>query len=415
MGLLSQGQKDADLYGYGPAPAPTDAELDRALIRHLTKGGLLNSLGRMAEQTGKGLLNYMGDTAAAKTSAIKKGADATLKKLKGQEITGEEAAAADESPVLGIGTADIGAVGGIAGTFAGVGAKTADVVKLGEAKELLKKGATEAEIRGRTGWFKGADGHWRFEIPDNNLKLTADGFEHPELFEAYPEIKDNTPIHYFDEKDDPGLLAYFMPSTGGVGIRKDAPPDTARSYLSHELQHKVQDAEGHSPGTSARSPEVQEIAMRDLETAHDEAQRIKDEYDASLKDFLGQSGGAGWFGPSRTQIDQFHEKYPDLAAANSQATAFLKALRSPIASYHLWNEFAFNAYQRTLGETEARAVQDRLDFTPEQRRMTPPLDTQDIPHNPLLPNAQHEVLPVSPQSVPADPVPKSGGLLDWFR
>lgn len=412
MGLLSQGQRDADLYGYGPAPDPSAAELDRALIGHLTKGGLLGVL----QNQGMGLLNHMSKSATANNEAIRRGGEATGKKLKGEKLTPEEEAAYAENPATGIGTADIPGVG--AGTFAGVGAKTADHVKLGEAKEMLKKGASEAEIRGRTGWFKGADGHWRFEIPDNNLKLTADGFEHPELFEAYPEIKDNTPIEYFSGEDDPSLLGYFKPDTGAVGLRNDM-PEEARSSLIHELQHKVQETEGHSPGTSTMSPEVLDIALRDMQTAHGEARRIKDEYDASLKDFLDQSGGAGWFGPKKAQIDQFHERYPDLAAANGQATAFLKALRSPVGAIRLWQEFSFDAYQRTLGETEARAVQDRLDYTPDQRRMTPPLDTQDIPHHPMLPNAEREILPPYEQPVPAPaedmPEQPKKGILDWFR
>lgn len=415
MGLLSQGQKDADLYGYGPAPDPSPAELDRALIKHLTRGGLLGTM----ERAGKGLLGDAVDWLAGGAIA---GADPTIALMRGDDI---------DQPLLPTpesgGKSRLGAVAsainphlipgapeGALGSFGGVKAKTADHAKLAEAKDMLKKGAGEAEIRGRTGWFKGLDGHWRFEIPDNNLKLTADGFEHPELFEAYPELKDNTPIEYFDAKDEPDYLAYFKPSTGAVGIVNDAPPDTARRWLGHELQHKVQDHEGHSPGTYAQSPEVEEMALRDLETAYGEAERIRAEYDASLKDFLDQSGGTGWFGPRQTHIEQFHERYPDLAAANSQATAFLKAMKTDAGVDRLIDQFSFDAYQRTLGETEARAVEDRMDYTPEQRRMTPPLDTQDIPRSPLLPDAELEVLQQRWPAESAAEQPRKG-ILDWFR
>jgi predicted GNAT family acetyltransferase len=38
-----------------------------------------------------------------------------------------------------------------------------------------------------------------------------------------------------------------------------------------------------------------------------------------------------------------------------------------------------NLYTRLAGETEARNVQNRRDFTPEQRRARPPWETQDVP------------------------------------
>lgn len=39
----------------------------------------------------------------------------------------------------------------------------------------------------------------------------------------------------------------------------------------------------------------------------------------------------------------------------------------------------FDAYRRLSGEVEARNVQRRMSFTPEQRRATPPWKTQDVP------------------------------------
>jgi hypothetical protein len=36
-------------------------------------------------------------------------------------------------------------------------------------------------------------------------------------------------------------------------------------------------------------------------------------------------------------------------------------------------------YRRTSGEVEARNVQTRRDMTPDQRRATPPWETEDVP------------------------------------
>tara|TARA_R100001369_G_scaffold72384_2_gene100431 strand:+ start:2014 stop:3450 length:1437 start_codon:yes stop_codon:yes gene_type:complete len=44
----------------------------------------------------------------------------------------------------------------------------------------------------------------------------------------------------------------------------------------------------------------------------------------------------------------------------------------------------FELYQRLAGEAEARNVQTRMDYTPEQRRATPPWDTLDVPENELI-------------------------------
>jgi hypothetical protein len=44
----------------------------------------------------------------------------------------------------------------------------------------------------------------------------------------------------------------------------------------------------------------------------------------------------------------------------------------------------FEAYRRLAGEAEARAVQTRMDMTPEQRRATYPLDSYDVPLDELI-------------------------------
>lgn len=56
---------------------------------------------------------------------------------------------------------------GILGTFAGAGAKTANKAALEMAEALERGGADRAKIWNETGWFKGPDGKWRFEIDDS--------------------------------------------------------------------------------------------------------------------------------------------------------------------------------------------------------------------------------------------------------
>lgn len=86
---------------------------------------------------------------------------------------------------------------------AGERAMTANMEKLKEAKEMLAKAADMKTIYQKTGWHRGADGKWRFEIPDNLDKIDAAKFPeegyaiplgeiytNPKLYEAYPWLAD---------------------------------------------------------------------------------------------------------------------------------------------------------------------------------------------------------------------------------
>lgn len=86
---------------------------------------------------------------------------------------------------------------------AGERAMTANMEKLKEAKEMLAKDADMETIYKKTGWHRGADGKWRFEIPDNLDKIDAAKFPeegyaiplgeiytNPKLYEAYPWLAD---------------------------------------------------------------------------------------------------------------------------------------------------------------------------------------------------------------------------------
>ena len=84
---------------------------------------------------------------------------------------------------------------------AGERAMTANMEKLKEAKEMLAKDADMETIYQKTGWHRGADGKWRFEIADNlddiNLAELRDNeettlgkiYDNPALYQAYPWLK----------------------------------------------------------------------------------------------------------------------------------------------------------------------------------------------------------------------------------
>lgn len=206
---------------------------------------------------------------------------------------------------------------GAAGIFGGKLAATADKSALGRAEEMAAKGSDRTNIWNDTGWFKGADNKWRFEIDDSKAAITphvaseferrsigdqvpvqnADRFmNHPEAHNAYPDLwRVNTRLEKGGGYPYTPSANYTVRESGAEGIGLNA--DTlgrAKSLNMHELQHAIQNREGFASGA-------------------------------------------------------------DLHAVGR------------------------DAYNRSAGEVEAYNVQRRLDMTPAERKATPPWATEDVP------------------------------------
>jgi hypothetical protein len=67
-------------------------------------------------------------------------------------------------------------------TFAGESAETANLELLALAKAQTNEGVDPREIWESTGWFKGKDGEWRFEIDDSKASMVEGEIIHS-LFE----------------------------------------------------------------------------------------------------------------------------------------------------------------------------------------------------------------------------------------
>jgi hypothetical protein len=79
-------------------------------------------------------------------------------------------------------------------SFAGIGAETADMHQLNVASDMMDEGIDEETILASTGWFKGLDNKWKFEISDNDLVIFKDGnakflYGNPD-FKRYNELMD---------------------------------------------------------------------------------------------------------------------------------------------------------------------------------------------------------------------------------
>ena len=64
---------------------------------------------------------------------------------------------------------------GVRFSLAGQAAQTAEMQKFRRAWDMETNGADMETIRQETGWFKGPDGHWRFEINDQGASFDPDG------------------------------------------------------------------------------------------------------------------------------------------------------------------------------------------------------------------------------------------------
>lgn len=233
------------------------------------------------------------------------------------------------------------------GTFGGPLAKTANRAALERARQMATGAydadvgkyvmpASREQIWKETGWFQGADGNWRFEIPDNastwnlpaklepgeNIKVkSSEALTHPDLTAAYPETA-NLPVQYVRPRDPvPGaaLGLYAGPERGYV-IREAGPFGDPRGIALHELQHHVQGQEGFARGAN----------------------------------------------PRQIPLSMVNEERARLAAQGASRPLTMEG-------------FVQDIYRRHAGEVESRAVESRMNLTPEQRRARYPWLDWDVP------------------------------------
>lgn len=187
-------------------------------------------------------------------------------------------------------------------SMGGLKAETADKSALEKAMELEKDGTDSEKIRKETGWFKGYDGKWRFEIDDSELKFKtdieknraaaielakmkvksaeleekiandtatkaeeneyynldekmieyrkgvklSDVINHPKLFEAYPQLK-NVDVYYEISSVNRGVYS----SNGNVIMLNPMHTiDEQKEAIIHEIQHAIQGIENFANGSN---------------------------------------------------------------------------------------------------------------------------------------------------------------------
>ena len=127
---------------------------------------------------------------------------------------------------------------------------------LAKLREAQSMNDTVEEIYKKTDWILGADGKWRFEIPDNldaidysvlhengEAKL-SEVYDNPKLYMAYPQLR-----------DIPVMMENGMENSAGStnGLRIRLAPKAGKTTLLHEIQHIIQGYENFASGGSPDS------------------------------------------------------------------------------------------------------------------------------------------------------------------
>lgn len=95
--------------------------------------------------------------------------------------------------------------------FAGENALTADMSSLEQAKAMDNIGYDPELIRGQTGWFKGADSKWRFEISDKDAKVNREVLENISSLDNLYAKREQllSDIKAFEKERETNAEAYF--------------------------------------------------------------------------------------------------------------------------------------------------------------------------------------------------------------
>lgn len=237
--------------------------------------------------------------------------------------------------------------------------RTARIDNLSVARKMEEEKKDAKAIKMATGWERGADGKWRYEMPDAKIKDTmnvggghivkryeddmlwnggklSDVIDAPELFKAYPQLK--------DMRIETDAIMNDMPSHGEYDSKTNTITIHAdelkymNGILNHEIQHAIQDIEGFAKGGSPRLVRGE----------------VKKRFDEVTK-----------------QIKQLRAE-----GKEDEAKALIEKNRGLYNAYTKNDDY--NSYKSLAGEVEARNVQERLNMTPEERRKSLAESTEDV-------------------------------------
>jgi hypothetical protein len=269
-------------------------------------------------------------------------------------------------------------------TFGGPRSQTADIRELKQAQVMSHTGATPEYIWRETGWFQGADGRWKYEIPDNYMsfhhqpeRVSPSGvplYGYPPRDQTYAELVDHSRLlaAYPEVGRENVLFNQLPPDSAAAHQVSNLPGGRGTFYFGnglpmyrdaiHETQHAVQHIERWPRGGS----------HREVLTNPALAPYFKEEM-AALK-------------PKRMTYDEFVNR-PGALILGDKYKAYNR-YRDAVEAADKWgspeqlaitDKAIDNVYKRLSGEVEARLAAERQWMTVGQRQASPPFLHYDVP------------------------------------
>lgn len=294
-------------------------------------------------------------------------------------------------------------------SYAGRDAGNADLEALHEAERYEMQNVDAETIRQKTGWFRGADGKWRWEIDDSGMKLRTDAadisnyttlgelVDAPALFATYPNMKDMDVTFHNLER---GQLGGYNRRFDSIELSRDLKnrPEALLNSLTHEVQHAIQQREGFTPGANLKywNRKLEEgYDGRDAETRREGA-RLREQYEqmkANDPEFMRSMEELNAMAPTvpRGKVDmdtweqvepdppewvRFDERRDQLEEKYGDRVWDYFSLRDSIDRNARDSRLPGDLYRDTAGEIEARDAAARRGLTAEERRNRKP-DTGD--------------------------------------
>jgi hypothetical protein len=289
--------------------------------------------------------------------------------------------------------------------FGGLGAKTADQRAFNAAIDLHQAGVSPEEIWNKTGWFKDVDSRWKFEIPDTGAQLTPSGvvsklgdvLHHPDLYAAYPELKD-TPFEF--RAGERG--GEYAPDTRTIYAGTGGGLNNIKSTILHETQHSIQHREGFAagggpdeflPGGAQKWNENWDDVRSNVEKHRNDLEGLGISYGEAthIENGIGKNLMNKPLSPDEERaVVELATKHPEIAVKFSDSLQDMAILHGQAKAAH-------KAYESLAGEVEARNVQERWEN--KYGKETPPWLTQGY-----IPRDQQIVVDIHGRPMSLSPV-----------
>lgn len=252
---------------------------------------------------------------------------------------------------------------------------------LAVAREMEEAKKDAKTIKMATGWERGSDGKWRYEVEDIDIsetekklsnRLADDDRPHEEkrasaivysdeissIVNAYPEWNVDIMVNVGEMYDNTGVYKpgyegdeYHFGYSPSIEINAKSVADVRR-LLAHEIQHAIQEIEGFAEGGN-------------LSTVNEKIEDVK--YYLGINKNVSINNLVSYL-ENGLQTPQQDKALTKLAneAGYENAVDYVKSL-NPL-----------KYYRRLSGEVEARNVESRLSMSEEERRASLAAETEDV-------------------------------------